>query len=361
MFKKLGLMLMVLVMAVLAAAPVRAAGNLQVTASSAFATFPQSVTFKVTAQDGVNITEARLQYTIDMISFATVVNEAYVSVTPATKLDTQYVWDLTRIGGLPPGTTIHYQWILKDASGNTITTPSAAVQFNDGRYTWKSLVQGKVTIFWYSGDQTFGQTLMQATQDALVRLNGSTGATIKDPVRLYIYANATDLQGSMIFPQDWTGGVAFTTYDCIAIGISASNLDWGKGAIAHELTHIITAQQTDNPYNGLPTWLDEGLAMYNQGPLDPTFTAALNQAIAQKKVISVQTIASPFSADANISYLDYAESYNIVSYLVTTYGKDKMSALLSTFQQGATYNGALLKVYGFDMDGLNTKWQATLK
>jgi hypothetical protein len=46
---------------------------------------------------------------------------------------------------------------------------------------------------------------------------------------------------------------------------------------------------------------------------------------------------------------------------VTTYGKDKMSALLSTFQQGATYNGALLKVYGFDMDGLNTKWQATLK
>jgi len=53
----------------------------------------------------------------------------------------------------------------------------------------------------------------------------------------------------------------------------------GKGAIAHELTHLITAQMTLNPYNDIPTWLDEGLAMYNQGPLDSTFVTNLNLAI----------------------------------------------------------------------------------
>jgi hypothetical protein len=218
-----------------------------------------------------------------------------------------------------------------------------------------------VTLYWYQGDQSFGQELMQATQDALTRLSGSTGATIKDPIRLYIYANSTDLQGSMIFAQDWSGGVAFTRYGCIAIGISASNIDWGKGAIAHELTHLITEQMTLNPYNGIPTWLDEGLAMYNQGSLDPTFTSSLNQAISQKKLLSVRTLCSPFSAYATTSYVSYAESYYLVDYLITTYGKDKMFALLDAFRQGNTYDGALQKVYGFDMDGLNTLWQATLK
>jgi hypothetical protein len=59
--------------------------------------------------------------------------------------------------------------------------------------------------------------------------------------------------------------------------------------------------------------------------------------------------------------VDYAESYSIVSYLISTYGKDKMFALLNTFRQGSTYDGALQKVYGLNMDGLNTAWQATLK
>jgi hypothetical protein len=361
MFKKILLLILVLSLAVLAVAPVQAAGNLKVLSSSAEVNYPRSLTFKVSAQSDANITELRLQYSIQVLGFAQVVSEAFIQIQPSTKVDTQWQWDLTKIGGLPPGTTIKYQWLLKDANGGSLKTPLAAVSFDDGRYTWKTLTQDKVTLYWYQGDQSFGQELMQATQDALTRLSGSTGATIKDPIRLYIYANSTDLQGSMIFAQDWSGGVAFTRYGCIAIGISGSNIDWGKGAIAHELTHLITEQMTLNPYNGIPTWLDEGLAMYNQGSLDPTFTSSLNQAISQKKLLSVRTLCSPFSAYATTSYVSYAESYYLVDYLITTYGKDKMFALLDAFRQGNTYDGALQKVYGFDMDGLNTLWQATLK
>jgi hypothetical protein len=360
MFKKIVLLIMVLCVMASAVAPVHAAGNLTLLNSSAEVSFPQSINFKISAQSDAKITDIRLQYSIDMLGFAKVINETYISFQSATKVDTQWKWDLTRIGGLPPGTKINYQWLLKDANGNSVKSALTEVKFDDGNHPWKSIAQDKVTLYWYDGNQSFGQTLMQATQDALTRLSASTGATIKDPIRLYIYANQSDLLGSMIFPQEWSGGVAFTSYGCIAIGISSSNLDWGKGAIAHELTHLITAQATDNPYNGLPTWLDEGLAMYNQGPLDISFTNSLNNAIQTKTLITVRTLSSPFSTDAGISYLDYAESYGIVSYLITTYGKDKMAALESTFQQGSTYDGALQKVYGFDMDGLNTRWQATL-
>ena len=361
MFKKILLLMTVLCITVLAFAPVQAASNLKMLTSSADVSFPQSINFKVSAQSDAKISEIRLQYAIDMLGFAQVISEAYVPIQSSTAVNAQWSWDLTKIGGLPPGTTIRYQWLIKDASGNNLKTPLTEVKFNDGRYTWKSLVQDKVTIYWYQGDQSFGQAIMQATQDALTRLAASTGATIKEPVRLYIYANANDLKGSMIFPQDWTGGVAFTSYGCIAIGISTSNLDWGKGAIAHELTHLITAQMTLNPYNSIPTWLDEGLAMYNEGPLDTTFVAALNQAIQQKRLVSVHSLSSPFSSYSQISYVDYAESYSIISYLINTYGKNKMFALLDTFRQGSTYDGALEKVYSLNMDSLNTAWQATLK
>ncbi len=33
-----------------------------------------------------------------------------------------------------------------------------------------------------------------------------------------------------------------------------------------------------------------------------------------------------------------------------------MLELLNTFRKGSSYDGALKKVYGFDMDGLNTMW-----
>ena len=361
MFKKILLLIMVLCMTVLAVAPVHAASSLKVLSSSAQVSFPQSINFDVSAQSDAKITDIRLQYSIDMMGFAQVVNETYISFQSSTKVDTQWTWDLTRIGGLPPGTTIHYQWLLKDADGNSLKSPLTDVKFDDGNYSWKSIVQDKVTLYWYQGAQSFGQTLMQATQDALTRLSASTGATIKDPVRLYIYADQNALLGSMIFPQDWSGGVAFTSYGCIAIAISSSNLDWGKEAIAHELTHLITAQMTLNPYNDIPTWLDEGLAMYNQGPLDSTFVASLQAAIQANQLISVRSLSSPFSAYSNISYLDYAESYSIINYLISTYGKDRMSALLDAFRQGSTYDGALQKVYGLNMDSLNTAWQATLK
>jgi len=198
---------------------------------------------------------------------------------------------------------------------------------------------------------------MAAAQQALTKLGQDTGAELEKPVKLYIYADAQDLQGAMIYPQEWTGGVAFTRYGIIAIGIAPDNLSWGKRAIAHELAHLVIHQMTLNPYSGLPTWLDEGLAMYAEGPLVPLYKAYLDKAIAENSLISVRSLSSPFSAYAEESLPSYAQSYSLVEFLIGSYGQDKMLELLLTFKQGSSYDAALEKVYGFDMDGLDTLWQ----
>jgi hypothetical protein len=98
--------------------------------------------------------------------------------------------------------------------------------------------------------------------------------------------------------------------------------------------------------------------MYAEGPLDATYVVFFSSALDQKTLISVNSLASPFSAFANISYLSYAESYHIVKYLIDTYGQHQMLQLLDTFSDGAIADEALKQVYGFDMDGLNAEWQA---
>jgi len=335
----------------------RAEGGLRVLETSVDAEFPSKLSFSLTVGSDVDITDIRLHYAVDRTSFAEVTSEVYIEFEAATTVEAEWTWDMRKTGGLPPGSSVEYWWTARDASGGRLETAPVEVEFDDTRYSWKSLTSGEVTLYWYDGDLSFARELMESVEQALARLAEDTGAYLSEAVRIYIYANSLELRGAMVFPQEWTGGVAFTRYSTLAIGIGPQNLAWGKRAITHELTHLVIHQMTLNPYGGLPTWLDEGLAMYNEGPLESQFRSYLNRAISENSLISVRSLSSPFSAYAEQSYLSYAESYSLVEFLISSYGQGKMLELLNTFREGSTYDGALTEVYGFDMDGLNELWR----
>ena len=364
MKKKLLLVVLLICLSIVLITPgaVQAEGDLTVTGSFARVNFPASISFSISAVSNVDITDIRLCFTIERMEYARVVSEIYVGFTPDTSVSTQWVMDMRKTGGVPPGASLHYWWVVTDADGDEARTMPEHIVIDDNRYDWRQITEGNVTIFWYKGDNAFATELMEATQLALTRLEENTGAVLEEPIRFYVYASSSDLQGAMIFPQEWTGGVAYTRYGVIAIGISPDedDVEWGKRVISHELTHLVIHQVVFNPYNDLPTWLDEGLAMISEGELTYNFTNAFARAWNENRVISVRSLASPFSAYADESLLAYAESYLLVEYLIENYGRDKMFELLNTFKEGSGYDEALDKVYGFDMDGLNTLWRASL-
>jgi hypothetical protein len=217
-----------------------------------------------------------------------------------------------------------------------------------------------MTLFWYEGDDSFAWELMNACQEGLGRLTQEFGAYPERAITIYVYASSWELQGAMIFPQEWTGGVAFTEFGIIAMGISPDSIDWGKEALVHELTHLVVHQLVFSPYGSLPMWLDEGLAMYNQGDLSPELSYRLEKAISEDKLLSVRGLCSPFSAEPEKAYLSYAESYSLVEYLLDNYNGDNMLDLLTLFKQGNTYDEALTEAYGFDIDGLDARWRESL-
>ena len=343
---------------------VAAGAGITVTATNVAMNFPNQAVFTVEAESNVNIVDVRIYYQVNKMSYAEVVSEGWADFTPASKIEANWTWNMTN-ASLPPGAEVTYWWMIEDAAGNKIETSPEIMDFDDGRYAWQSLTGtvpqgGEITLFWYKGGDSFGRELMDACQEGLARLTQDIGTYSERPIKIYIYASDSDLKGAMISSNEWSGGVAFTDFGIIAISIAPSELDWGKGALVHELTHLIVRQATFSPYGQLPIWLDEGLATYNEGELDPVLRSRLEEAISKNELISVRSLCSPFSAYSEKAYLSYAESYSLVEYLLDNYGQDKMLNLLALLKQGNTYDEALTKVYGFDIDGLDAGWRATL-
>jgi len=343
---------------------VAAGDDITVIGSGVDVDFPDRAVFTLEAESYVDIVDVCLYYQVDRMNYAEVISEGWADFTPASRIEAKWVWDM-RNSSLPPGAEVTYWWMIEDADGNRVETSPEIAHFDDGRYIWQSLTGtasqgGEMSLFWYEGGDSFARELMDVCEEGLARLTQDIGTCPEMPIKIYIYASTSDLRGAMIFPQEWTGGVAFTAFGIIAIGIPSSNIDWGKKALVHELTHLVVHQATFSPYGQLPLWLDEGLAMYNEGELDPVFRSYLQEAILEDKLISVRSLCSPFSAETGKARLSYAQSYSLVEYLLDNYGQDRMLNLLAILKQGSTYDEALTEVYGFDIDGLDARWRATL-
>jgi len=343
---------------------VAAGDDIAVIASDVDVNFPIQAVFTLEAESYVDIIDVRLYYQVDKMNYAEVVSEGWADFTPASRIEANWVWDM-RNASLPPGAEVTYWWMIEDAARNRFETSPEIMHFDDDRYLWQSLTStvpqgGELTLFWYEGGDSFARELMDTCEEGLARLAQDIGTYPERPIKIYIYASTSDLQEAMIFPHEWSGGVAFTGFGIIAIGIPPSNLDWGKKALVHELTHLVVHQATFSPYGKLPLWLDEGLATYNEGELDPVLRSYLERAILEDELISVRSLCSPFSAYSEKAYLSYAQSYSLVEYLLDNYGQDRMLDLLTLLKQGSTYDEALIEVYGFDIDGLDARWRATL-
>ena len=337
-----------------------AQGEITVISSDAEMQFPSTITFSMEAEAASDIADIDLVYRKSGESLIPVSSRVDVDFIPGQLVAASWTWDMLETGGLPPGTEIDYWWLIEDAAGHELQTSPATIAFDDLSHDWQSLASDQVTIFWYEGDLSFVQDLVDVADEALERLAGEIGVVLEKPVKIYIYASSGDLRNALIYPQEWTGGLAFPGYGTVIIGISPDNLAWGKRAIAHEMGHLVVHQALSGFYGHLPVWLDEGLAMDAEGDLRPDLQTMLNKAIARDTLFSVRSISSSFPTDPDEARLCYAESYSLVQFLIDTYGSDKILNLLAVLNEGNTYDDAMLEVYDFNVDGLNAVWRESL-
>lgn len=354
------LFLVVLVLTLIPCGVAAGGGGIEVVSSAAQPDFPYGITFSLDARAAADIVDIDIECRVLRRSLVPVTCRSEVDFDIGEHVMVIWVWDMQDTGGLPPGTEIEYRWLIEDASGYTYTSPYATVRYDDLRHNWRGVTSGDIMLWWYEGDSSFAQQLIDAADEAVARLTDEFDVSLEQPVNFYIYADAWDLQSSLVDPDIWTGGQAFPDYGAIMIGISTDNLDWGKRTVAHELGHLVVGRLLYGPFGWLPTWLSEGIAMNAEGELADNFQDSLDSSISSNALFSVRSIASSFPSDPNEAVLCYAESHSIVKFLTDNYGSEQFLYLLDLFKQGVTDDEALLQVYDFDTDGLNEVWRASL-
>jgi hypothetical protein len=234
------------------------------------------------------------------------------------------------------------------------------VTWLDDAHDWRNVSRGKLTLHWYSGSTGFAEELVSSAADSLDRLAETTGVASQSPIDLYIYETAADMRAAVLYQPGWTGGLAFSEHDIVTIGISPDQLEWGKRTAAHELTHVLVGHQTFSCLGSVPTWLNEGIAVYGEGGPDQASLRAFANALAADKLFSVRALSGGFSEDPARADLSYSESYSLVAFLVNQFGQAKLNQLFGDLRQGVTIDDALRHIYGFGLDGLEDRWRAAL-
>jgi hypothetical protein len=339
----------------------RAQAGLEVHANGADATFPGRIEFSLDASVPGPVASAELEYGVERVACtqtsSRIVPDVVEEEEPG-RLSARWTWDLRRSGSVPPGARIWWRWHVTAESGASWSTPVDWLTFDDDRFPWQSATRGEITVHWYRGGEEFGQHMLQTAVDAQSRLTADPGAGLREPVHIYFYADTEALKGAVLFAQRWTGGMAFPDYYTILIAAGPDQRAYGETTVAHELMHLVVRQLAFNCAASVPRWLDEGLAVWAEGGMSAGQQEALDEAITGDELLSLRSLNASFSAHAGRARLAYAQSYSVVAYLLDEHGRERILDLLAAFHEGATYDGALQHVYGFDTDALDDLWRA---
>ena len=340
--------------------PVSAATHAEVLFDQPTLNFPDSITFRAEFESNVPIKSVVLEYGTDELTCGTVVAKAYPIINRGRSVNAKWTWEMKQSGSLPPGATIWWRWRIIDENDQETLSKQKTVTWLDSKYDWQTAFSGPIYLHWYSGDQVFAKDLLNAAENGLARLQNDAGLQPNQPIHLYIYADTDDLKDAILYEPSWTGGLAFPEHDIVIIGISQHDIEWGRTTITHELTHVLVGHLTFSCLGSVPTWLNEGLAVYSEGGLGSASETQLNNAIQNDQLLTVRSLSGGFSEIPSRAYLSYSQSYSIVKYLVDTYGQAKMNSLLTALRDGTTIDDALLRIYGFDVEGLEADWRKAI-
>jgi hypothetical protein len=323
--------------------------------------FPQGILFYLKIDSDQVIEKAALRYWTNGQSCQTSGVVHQFSFDPAKSLDLNWEWSLSMSGTIPPGTVVYYSWEITDNLGNLTEIPAQSLVFNDDRHTWKSLVQGEITLQWYQGDQSFGQSLMAIITQSLDRLANQMGAQPQGSIWITIYPTVDEVREFLLQTYEWTGGVAFPQFGGIVTSIVSGEEDWAESVLPHEIAHLVVGAATFNCYGTrLPTWLEEGLAVFSENNLTQTDRDQVYEALKNETLPPLRALTQGFSEKSNLANLEYLQGGVVVDFMLTHYDRGNMSDLFAAIKNGFLIDEALLQTYGVDTNGLESAWRESL-
>jgi hypothetical protein len=263
-------------------------------------------------------------------------------------------------GFTSPNTTREYRF-RAIVDGQEVLGPTGMFTVEDDRFDWRTMTDEMVTLHWYTGDEDFARRALGIGVDAIHQAADLLGVQEVAPVDFFVYDSSDALYGALgPGTRENVGGQADAAIRTMvgAIGPQEVDSDWVDTLVTHELTHMVFADATDDPYHDPPRWLNEGLAVYLSEGYAVGDRAQVADAAGSGRLIPLSGLAGLFPTTYERFSLAYAESVSAVSWFIDTYGRDTLVRLITSYRDGVTDEEAFQAATGAGFRAFDDAWIA---
>jgi hypothetical protein len=119
--------------------------------------------------------------------------------------------------------------------------------------------------------------------------------------------------------------------------------------IAHEVTHVVFADASDNPFHAPPSWLNEGTATWAElGNASTEESLVRLEAGSGEGLMAFEALTAQFPIDTRGATLAYAQGATMVDHILTMYGDEALAEIMAAYRDGATDDEAIAAGTGAD-------------
>ncbi|MDI6735869.1 MAG: peptidase MA family metallohydrolase [bacterium] len=236
--------------------------------------------------------------------------------------------------------------------------------FNLWADKWQSIQSQHFVVHFTELDKKVAERTIQIAEDAYRTITAEFEITPEKPTSIFVFPSRKEINNAGL--QDWAVGQASVTRQAsgcdniILIQSPRSNLRITlEKIIRHELTHIVLGAVFKKGY--LPRWLNEGLAMYEAKEWEFANNIKVGETYLTKKLFPLSCITYTFPNDEAQAQLAYAQSFDVLLFMMNKYGKDKIIRLIKELASGTELDLAFKKSLGVNLSELEIAWQKSLK
>lgn len=330
--------------------------------------FPDGLRFHLEAQSSSPIEEIRVY--VQKLGQSTRSAYRTVEFEPGERISGEALFQSkTANEFIPTGTRLSYYFDIRTADGQRLETePEVLVYLNRG-LDWDSVSDGLINVYYYhhtSESENRANQVLEVATDTYAHMGPILGVELTQPMNLVVYSDYADMRVALppksrvAAQQLRTLGQAFTTERTLLVD-GSSDVFVGDNILsttAHEFTHLLVADAAGTAYGQIHTWLNEGLAVYSEGD-NTEFSLYVNTAIRNDSVPPLASLRT-YAGTPQETLRNYGLGHSVVTYLLETYGQEKMTRLFAAISTKHNFEKSLEEAYGLTIVELDNEWRESL-
>jgi hypothetical protein len=338
-----------LAMAVSALRPVPATAFSGFGTMSADATYGVEMTFEVALPGGA---PDRLEL---LLRFSGA-DDTFVVPVSASGSSASYRWDAAD-NGITPNTSVAYRWRATNDGAVTLSREQTLL-YDDDRpgLNWRSARFGDATVHWYGGAEATARAFGELSSDAAARAEDLLGHQLAGPIDIFVYATREDFFGALgSGAREWTGAATYPWLRTVFMWLGAGSDSYQRTTLAHEVTHVVFHDATDNPFHEPATWFNEGLATWAEQQSAASERSTV-QSATSSGLLSFDAITETFPISDFGARLSYAQGATMIDLIIERYGTNAIAAIAAAWRDGAGDDEALQAGTGVSTQDLYTAY-----